>query len=245
MEKQLATKIVATIKANIAETKKKRPTDDVHSTSIAMGTINRDDNKIEVYTGSFWKGKRLAENLTRVQAKRLATELVNQLKALKATRGWGRLSWKMEDCCYKNNGWYGSDTIAFPCEISLLAEPCKEFKSLANYLAKYCNKTITDTDIYSVGISGKRGRFYGEDGDRYYLCHNPKKCVYYLDTLRKSRGTNDKVSCTPFKEEDDADPFDMEVSRRYEQECYGTRLRFFTITITTPSGKKKAEIRIG
>ena len=126
-----------------------------------------------------------------------------------------------------------------------MSEPCKEYKSLVNYLSKYCGKNLNETDIYSVAIGGKRGRVYGEEGARYYLCHKPATCAKYLETLRKSRGSNDKVVSTAIKQEDDIDPWELQVSIRNEVEFSGARLKYFEVKISTPSGKEKAVIRIG
>ena len=242
MEKKIASNIIKEIKTKITEMKKKRPNDSVYSLPLSMvefanGTIN-----ISLY--NYWQGKRLAENLSRYQAKKIAEEVIKGLNELKTTRGWGRLMWDIEDCCFDSKSWY-DNYIKFPTNIILMAEPCKEYKSLVNYLSKYCGKNLNDTDIYSVRIGGKRGRIYGEEGYRYYLCHKPNKCAKYLETLRKRRGTNDKVICSKIKEEDDIDPWELEVSIRNEVEFSGERFRYFEVSITTPSGKQKANIRIG
>ena len=242
MEKKIASNIVKEIKTKITEMKKKRPNDSVYSVPLSMVQFMNETICISLY--NHWQGKRLADDLTRYQAKKIAEEVIKGLKELKATRGWGRLMWEIEDCCNGGNGWY-NDYIKFPTNITLMAEPCKEYKSLVNYLSKYCGKNLNDTDIYSVRIGGKRGRVYGEESDRYYLCHKPNKCAQYLETLRKSRGTNDKVICSKIKEEDDIDPWELEVSIRNEVEFSGARLRYFEVSITTPSGKQKANIRIG
>jgi hypothetical protein len=244
MEKKIANDITKEIKAKLAELKKKRPHNSVHSLPISIVSFGNTNNNICISFYNAFQGKRLVEGLTRYQVKTIAVELVKCLKELKATRGWSRLMWEMEDCCYDSKSWY-DNSIKFPTNIVLMANPCKEYKSLANYLAKYCGRTLCDTDIYEVGIGGKRGRVYGEDGERMYLCHDERKCAKLLETLRKSRGTNDKVVCTPIKEKDEIDPFDLLVSRRNETEFEGMRYKYFEVHISTPSGKQKANITIG
>lgn len=244
MEKKIASNIIKEVKTKLTEMKKKRPNDSVHSLPLSMTCYGIKNDYVCISLYNRWQGDVLAEDLSRYQAKKIAEEVFKGLKELKATRGWGRLMWDIEDCCYDGCSWH-DNTIKFPTNIVLMAEPCKEYKSLVNYLSKYCGKNLNDTDIYSVGIGGKRGRVYGEEGDRHYLCHKPNKCAKYLETLRKSRGTNDKVVCTKIKEEDDIDPWELEVSIRNEVEFSGARLRYFEVNITTPSGKQKANIRIG
>lgn len=242
MEKKIASNIIKEIKVNITEMKKKRPNDSVYSVPLSMVQFMSERICISFYNP--WQGETLADNLTRYQAKKIAEEVIKGLKELKATRGWGKLMWEIEDCCNGGNGWY-NDYIKFPTNIVLMAEPCKEYKSLVNYLSKYCGKNLNDTDIYSVHIGGKRGRVYGEEGDRYYLCHNSALCEKILADLRKYRGSNDKVVCTNIKEYDDIDEWELEVSIRNEVEFGGVRNKYFEVKISTPSGKEKKTIIIG
>jgi hypothetical protein len=242
MEKKIASNIIKEIKGNITEMKKKRPNESIYSVPLSMVQFMSERICISFYNS--WKGETLADNLTRYQAKKIAEEVIKGLKELKATRGWGRLMWEIEDCCNGGNGWY-NDYIKFPTNIVLMAEPCKEYKSLVNYLSKYCGKNLNDTDIYSVHIGGKRGRVYGEEGDRYYLCHNSALCEKILADLRKYRGSNDKVVCTNIKEHDDIDKWELEVSIRNEVEFGGVRNKYFEVKISTPSGKEKKTIIIG
>lgn len=242
MEKKIASNIIKEIKVKITEMKKKRPNDSVYSVPLSMVQFMSERICISFYNS--WQGETLADNLTRYQAKKIAEEVIKGLKELKATRGWGRLMWEIEDCCNGGNGWY-NDYIKFPTNIVLMGTPCKEYNSLANYLTKYCNKKLNETDIYSVHIGGKRGRVYGEEGDRYYLCHNSALCEKILADLRKYRGSNDKVVCTNIKEHDDIDEWELEVSIRNEVEFGGVRNKYFEVKISTPSGKEKKTIIIG
>lgn len=239
--KEIAKKIVDTIKADIVAKKKKYPNNVIYSTNIYLAGTDAKSTKIEVRKK--WAEK-LFTDLSRYDAKEIARLVIAGLNDLKKTRGWGRLMWELEDTCGSGYSW-SVDYIKFPTEITLMAEPCKEYKSLVNYLSKYCGKTLNETDIYSVAIGGKRGRVYGEEGARYYLCHKPATCAKYLETLRKSRGSNDKVVSTAIKQEDDIDPWDLQVSIRNEVEFSGARLKYFEVKISTPSGKEKAVIRIG
>jgi hypothetical protein len=238
---EIAKEIVKYVKTDLANQKKKRPNNSSFSVEFSLYT---DRNKgTHTISGRYWGSKDYAKDLSRYDTERVAQAVITELKALQATRGWKRLVWEIEDC-YFSCGWSGYH-IKFPTKVTLMADPCKEYTSLVNYIAKYCGKTLTETDIYSVAIGGKRGRVYGEEGERYYLCHKPTTCAKYLETLRKSRGSNDKVVCSTIKEEDDIDPWELQVSIRNEVEFGGVRLKYFEITISTPSGKQKAKIRIG
>ena len=239
--KEIAKKIVDTIKSDLMAEKKKYPNSNEFSTRIFLDGEDIHNTKIMIKKS--WN-KKLFTGISRSDAREVSRLVVAGLNDLKKTRGWGRLLWEMDGTCGVRNGW-STDYIDFPTEIRLMAEPCKEYKSLVNYLSKYCGKNLSETDIYSVAIGGKRGRVYGEEGDRYYLCHKPATCAKYLETLRKSRGSNDKVVSTAIKQEDDIDPWELQVSIRNEVEFSGARLKYFEVKISTPSGKEKAVIRIG
>jgi hypothetical protein len=239
--KKITREIIDYVKNDITTQKKKHPKDNCFSVEFSLSA---DRNKgTHAIKGRYWGSKEYARDINRYEVEKIAQELISALKSLKTTRGWKMLVWDLEDC-YFYSGWSGYHII-FPTKITLMANPCKEYVSLVNYLEKYCGKAISETDIYSVSIGGKRGRVYGEEGERYYLCHKPTTCAKYLETLRKSRGSNDKVVCSKIKQEDDIDPWELQVSIRNEVEFGGVRLRYFEVSITTPSGKQKANIRIG
>lgn len=239
---KIAKDIIESIKNQILNQKKKHPNDSVYTATMWIDGVDC-QNKTICFKESYCKY--IVKEMPRYDAKNVARAVIAGLNELKTKRGWGRLMWDIEDTCMYGDGYYTKEYIKFPTNITLMAEPCKEYKSLVNYLEKYCGKKLNETDIYSVGIGGKRGRVYGEEGDRYYLCHKAKKCQTLLDALRKSRGTNDKVVCTPIKQEDDIDPWELQVSIRNEVEFSGVRLKYFEVNITTPSGRNKANIRIG
>ena len=163
--KEIANKIIEVIKTDINDQKKKYPTYDSYSTNVYIDGEDYKNTTIRFYKNRW--DKCIAENVSRYNAKQVAAEVVAGLKELKAKRGWSRLMWDMEDTCSYGDGYYCRETIKFPTNIVLLSDPCKEFKSLVNYLAKYCGTTLNETDIYSVHIGGKRGRVYG------VRCMNP------------------------------------------------------------------------
>jgi hypothetical protein len=174
----------------------------------------------------------------------LTREIVNLLENLRSTRGWSTLMWDFEEYNFSKS-WYSNDYQKIIKSVRLLATPCKEFNSLANYMEKYCGKKLSITDIYCVGIGGKRGRVYGEEGSRYYLAHQPNICSKLLEELRSARGSKDIVTTSAFKQVDDIDKWDLECSIRNEVEFSGSRYNQCEVTIKTPSGKVKKVIRIG
>ena len=180
--------------------------------------------------------------LNDTQFRDLSHELLLQLGKLRKTRGWSNLSWECVDINFSRS-WY-SDYQSIIQSVTLLADPCKEFVSLANYMFKYCGKKIALTDLYSVCIGGKRGRVYGEEGCRYYLAHRPKTCAKLLEELRKARGSKDIVTTSAFKQVDDIDEWELECSIRNEVEFSGCRYNLCEVTIKTPSGKVKKVISI-
>ena len=121
--------------------------------------------------------------------------------------------------------------------------PCKEFKSLKSFVAKYGNITIPDYRLFSVHMGGKRGTLYGEEGDRHYLSNKPKKCADYLSQLRKARTAKDTIRCK-FGQEDYIDPEEYRQSVYQEVECDGERRSYLQITITSPNGKVKFDQKL-
>jgi hypothetical protein len=236
MDTTMVNKIVAELKKRIKAKKEKYA--DHPSWSVDLMVISHRTNGQEFYSIRIggWNGTDFGK-LSRYEVKTIATDLKKQLVSLKGVRGWSHLGYEVEDILPSRIGW-DSEYISFPNMITLLADPCKEFKSLASYLQKYCARSIAMDTLYSVHIGGKRGRVYGEEGDRYYLCHKPKKCETLLAELRKARGSKDKVS-TKIVEVDEIDPWELEVSIRNEVEFDGVRHKRLVVTFTTPSGKKK------
>ena len=133
--------------------------------------------------------------------------MVAGLNDLKKTRGWGRLLWEMDGTCGVRNGWT-TDYIGFPLpRLDLWQNLVKSSKVSSTTSQSIVVRTSTKpTSIQLHG--GKEVVFMGE-GDRYYLCHKPTTCAKYLETLRKSRGSNDKVVSTAIKKEDDIDPWEV------------------------------------
>lgn len=169
--------------------------------------------------------------------------LVRKLQELKKERGWKNLVWEKEEINLSSSIWR-TNNITYPKRIMLMPKPCEEFTKLTKYIKKYTNKDILIEDLYSVGISGKRGRIYGEDGSRRYLAYFPNICSKILEELKKNRGSKDKVIIGNKDVIDDIDPFDRQSSIRYEIEMYGSRYTKYIVTIVTPSGKQKASINI-
>lgn len=162
-------------------------------------------------------------------------EFGKQLNVLKSDKDWKGLVWETKK--YPNRSW------SYPCIVSLLAEPCKEFVTLQKYLAKYCGISIGDADCFSVNISGKRGRIYGEDGERYYVCHEPRYCKAKLEKLRLERGSRNKA-IGAIQLQDYIDDFSLRNSIHNETEFSGSRQRQCVVTISTPAGVTKAKVTI-
>lgn len=169
---------------------------------------------------------------------------ISALKKLKEQKGWKNLVWEQDEINLSSSIWR-SNYITYPKRIMVLEKPCTEFTKLINYIKKYTNKQISFEEIYKVNISGKRGRVYGEDGERFYLAHSPKFCNNILDVLKKNRGSKDKMLISEKITFDDIDSLDLQYSIRNETEFYGMREQKYKITIITPSGKQKAVVNIG
>lgn len=188
-------------------------------------------------------GKRFNHDLLpKYDFTQVASKLLKMLKELSNTKGWKNLVISTEEVNFSES-WYRTNYYDIVNNVRLLNEPCKEFKSLANYVQKYCGITINMKDIYNVAIGGKRGRVYGEEGQRWYLAHKPNKCAEILSKLRENRATKDIVTSV-IKSVDDIDEDDLRYSIKYETEFNGARLNMCEVTIKTPKGKVKKVIQI-
>ena len=139
----------------------------------------------------------------------------------------------------KNGKWILNFKGTTPCAFSLEPKPCKEYKQIQKWLAKYSNFTLKDNSIYDVRLFGKRST-YGESGKRYFIDHEATTCSKLLEQLRKLRKSGDKVE-TSIKVFDD---IDTKTSSYYETECYGSRYVRAEVIVSTPKGKRKGCVRI-
>lgn len=135
--------------------------------------------------------------------------------------------------------WWNIDKFTDVKQVYLVPKPCKEYKQLQKWLAKYGNFNLKDYELYSVELFGKRGR-YDESGMKEFLCHQPSRCKKALETLRNARTSG----CTMSIKLENDDHGNYEESVRYETEYYGVRYRVMNVTIYTKGGKKKATISI-
>ena len=135
------------------------------------------------------------------------------------------------------NGYHHATQYYFR-RVELFSKPCKEFKSLYNYVEKYGNFTIGDLDVYQVGVCGKRSS-YSDSGEYYYLCYDAKECKKILDTLRKFKGSKDILKVSTKEYVDHGDEGDYRCAQYQESEWYGHRGNKLCVEVTTPTGKLK------
>lgn len=236
--KKLAQEFVEVIKKNITEQKKSNKTNS-YECELETWESRRGGESGYVLSAC----KKESKLLTRGELSLLCSYIEDLLKELKKAKGWGTLDITFNEVRF-NISLYRSEVVKVPQIVRLLAAPCKEFTSLINYIEKYCGKKIQMTDIYNVGIGGKRGRIYGEEGHRHFLAHHPNKCSLLLKELRENRGSKDVVSISNIKTEDYIDEWELQCSIRNEIEFSGARYSFCKVTIKTPKGKEKKTIRI-
>lgn len=232
--KKHSTALINHIKKNITDNKKKYK-GNVSSTNIDIWTQGWGDSK--TYTIAV-DGTHLINGLKySFDFADIMDGLVKELKELKKIKGWTNLIYNI-DTTYINSRPYNVVS-----RVSLVNKPCKEYKSLQNYLNKYGNADLQDYDLFSSWMGGKRGRLYGEEGERNYLCHKDKKCNNILTELRQYRGSKDKMTCRK-KMEDYIDPMEKAYSEYHEVECSGEKRSYLEVVITTPSGKEKYSTKI-
>lgn len=197
-------------------------------------------------------GKEFHETQTMRDIEEVSREVVSQLTALKATRGWKNLifSTRVET---EGVGFYNVRKYTLLDRVSLPDNPCKEYTALQKYINKYGQKNywgstyggvnLGNFELFSARMGGKRGRLWDEYGDRHYLDNAPKKCAEILEELRKYRGSKDIMVCKS-GEEDYIDPMERKYSEYHEVECDGEKRKYMEITIKTPSGKQKYQRKI-
>lgn len=117
--------------------------------------------------------------------------------------------------------------------IEFRSKPCNEYNKLKSWLIRKGINLKSDWDMYSIELFGKRGQ-YDESGSKKYLAHKANVCNRILDELKQSYHYGDKLTLSELKEIDD---IDTGYSIEYETECYGTRIKYYDISIFAKSGK--------
>lgn len=177
------------------------------------------------------------------------------LDAQKKVKGWSTLVYSTEKVEEFTNSFYNRPTMAMITKVEMPDAPCKEYKSLMNYLNKYgvrmenngrnwtYSMNLGNFQLYSVYAGGKRGVLWGEEGTRRYLDNKPKKCADILATIRKHRTAKDKLICI-FGKEEYIEPLDRQYSIYHETECDGEIRSYVNIIVKSDKGKTKCDIKV-
>ena len=232
--KEIATQIVDTIKKMFNESKK----NGYHNPIINIVCYSFKSNKEFYYYFVVGKNNEFGKFQNIYACSQCLKELVKQLSELQTKKGYKTIVFDTHEC--GNYPYY----YTMVDSVSLLDEPCKEFTQLKNYIEKYSGFKFKDFDIYSVSMSGKRGQLFEENGKRYYLAHDPKKCSEYLQKLRQAKNSNDTLLCVYSKDSLIYDESDRKYSEYYETEFIGTKCNALKVTIQTKGGKVKSFIKI-
>lgn len=186
----------------------------------------------------------------RCDLENIVRSLIGMLNKQREVKGWGNLK-IVTDKAEFGVGW-SRKYVEYPSKVILCDPACKEYTSLQNYLNKYgvvSYRSYTypvrlgNFELFHSAMGGKRGRLWDEYGVREYLDHDAERCAGFLAEIRKYRGTKDLMVCEK-KEENYIDPVDRAYSEKYEIECDGEKRSYLAITIKTPSGKIKHEMKI-
>ena len=212
--KQTTSSIMATttdkkVKQIVSAIKKalKEQTCNVPQVRIKFEKTSLNGHTCDVEIGdNFW------EELSRTQMATLKDEIKN-IKGLVVVESdnifLGRTYWDASP-----------DITNFPTLVCVFSKPCKEFNQLAKLVAKKYGINLQITDLYSVRLFGKSGR-YDEYGNRNYnAAYNSALCQRYIDYI-KSFGRK-RTTC---KLVSDDEIEDLEYSIRALTECYGYRTR--------------------
>lgn len=187
-------------------------------------------------------GKEFRGTQTMRDIEEVSREVIGQLTALKATRGWKNLMFNTR-AETEGVGFYNVRKYTLLDRVSLPSNPCKEYVSLKNYLNKYANANISDFEFFSSYMGGKRGVLWDESGDRRYLDNKPKKCAMELAELRKHRGSKDIIVCKR-GEEDYIDDAERRYSQYHEVECSGEKRKYLEVVVKNANGKVKYTTKI-
>ena len=211
--------------------------------TMKHGWIGAENEKYRLTINPHWfnHDKHIAETDTRSDLERVINTLFGLLNKQNEVKGWKTLK-VVRDNAFFGTGWY-REKVEYPAMVCLLNEPCKEFRSLQNYIKKFSDYTIPEFTIFNVRMGGKRGELYCEEGERIYLDNRPKKCAEVLANLRKYRGTKDTINLK-FGTEKWIDPIDEAYSCRHEIECDGEKRSYVILSVTSPTGKHKFEQKV-
>ena len=136
------------------------------------------------------------------------------------------------------DGYWTPKTYRFK-RVEIFAKPCKEFISLVKLIEKYAKFSLSETDIFSVSVCGKRSS-WNDSGRYYYLCYEPKKCQGIIDYIREQKSSRDTLSVSVEDYFSHGDNGDYKCAQYQESEWYGERGNKLVVKVTTPKGKAKA-----
>lgn len=234
---QISTKVINAVKDYILLQKKHEPNLHVYDADIKYYNCVRGSKSGIIINVNY---EDVTDILDKYEFIYVIKELKEQLTHLKEEKEWYGIDFDEKELYLPNT----LKTISVPY-VKLYSEPCKEFVKLSKFIEKHCGKIISLKDLYRVCIGGKRGRIYGEDGCRNYLCYNPTRCESILNELRETKKTRDIATASDVKSVDDIDDFDLQVSIRHETEFNGLRYTEINVKVETPNGKTKKIIRVG
>lgn len=209
--------------------------------SMKHGWVGAKDEKYRLSIDDYQDGKHIIEADTRSDLESIIRVLFGLLNQQKKVKGWQTLM-VARDKAEFGSGW-SREYVEFPSKVILCDSPCKEYKALQTYLNKYGNANLGNFQLFHSEMGGKRGYLWDEYGERIYLDNNPKRCESFLAELRKNRGTKDTMTCK-YGRENWIDPNEAAHSSRWETECVGEKREYLVVTIKTPGGKVKGEIRM-
>lgn len=126
-------------------------------------------------------------------------------------------------------------STGYSSSIIIYSKPCKEFVSLRKYLLKHADYNLTEIDIMTECISGKRSLY---DVDDVTLLHtNPTKCKQILDWCKTNKHYGNILKVTPTDNTYYGDRFNSYGEDR-ECEWSGYRSHGIQIEVFTASGRK-------
>lgn len=232
--KNIEQDIISTAKLQHKNLSEKRP-----SICLTTDIWTRRANGKERYVFSYEGKDYEADTDLFFEVTDFAKVIESAAKALNKIRGY-LVAVSYSDMQRQKRDTFGYYTVSEKVATGLVlyTAPCKEFVSLAKWIEKFSSVKLDALSLYSVGIGGKRGRIYGEESQRDFLCHDGKKCHRILDWIIKNKSSRDTLKVEK-KMTDDINKFDLEVSIRHETEFGGMRYSHLMMTVTTPGGKVK------
>ena len=142
---------------------------------------------------------------------------------------------------YTKDGGVAFSLRSVPVTLYVGRTPSAGFKILQGWLKRHANFELHPSLVRSESYEGKRN--VKDVRDVTFLCHDDAKCRTFAKSLGEARGTRDVIEVKIDYFDDDCDRYRGGCD--HESEYTGVRGNRLRVIIKSPTGRLKAERRIG